>query len=104
MTAADALERHRDQIRAIVEANRATNPRVFGSVARGEEGADSDLGLLVDPRPGMTLSIKLASPKRLRSSSESKSTWSRPAPEATASGRECSQRPCPCDGIRRVVG
>lgn len=55
MTVADALERQRDKIRAIVEANHATNPRVFGSVARGEHTADSDLDLLVDPRPGMTL-------------------------------------------------
>lgn len=55
MTAAEALTKHRAEIRAVVEANRATNPRVFGSVARGEGTEHSDLDLLVDPRPGMTL-------------------------------------------------
>lgn len=49
------LDAHREEIRAIVEANRATNPRVFGSVARGENGPDSDLDLLVDGLPGLTL-------------------------------------------------
>jgi len=29
--------------------HRATNPRVFGSVAHGTDGEDSDLDLLVDP-------------------------------------------------------
>lgn len=33
----------------------ATNVRVFGSVARGEEGPTSDLDLLVDMRPGYSL-------------------------------------------------
>lgn len=55
MTAAKALERHRDEIRAIVKLHRATNPRVFGSVARGEDTDTSDLDLLVDRLPGMTL-------------------------------------------------
>jgi predicted nucleotidyltransferase len=55
VTAAEALAEHRAEIRAIVEANRATNPRVFGSVARGEDHQGSDLDLLVDGLPGMTL-------------------------------------------------
>lgn len=33
----------------------ARNPRVIGSVLRGEDTDDSDLDLLVDPMPGMTL-------------------------------------------------
>lgn len=33
----------------------ATNVRVFGSVARGEERPTSDLDLLVDMRPGYSL-------------------------------------------------
>jgi predicted nucleotidyltransferase len=49
------LEAHRDEIRRIVAANRATNPRVFGSVARGEDREGSDLDILVDALPGMTL-------------------------------------------------
>ncbi|MCJ8238460.1 nucleotidyltransferase family protein [Peteryoungia algae] len=43
---------------AICEAtarHKAANPRVFGSVARGEDGPDSDLDILVDGLPGMTL-------------------------------------------------
>ncbi|HYZ93724.1 MAG TPA: nucleotidyltransferase family protein [Actinomycetota bacterium] len=33
----------------------AANPRVFGSVARGEEGPTSDIDLLVDLDPEATL-------------------------------------------------
>lgn len=33
----------------------ASNIRVFGSVARGEEGSDSDLDLLVDLAPDRSL-------------------------------------------------
>ena len=50
-----ALDVHRAEIRLIVEANRAVNARVFGSVLRGEDTEDSDLDILVDPEPGMTL-------------------------------------------------
>ncbi|MCX7381489.1 MAG: nucleotidyltransferase, partial [Alphaproteobacteria bacterium] len=37
MKPSEALERHRADIRRIVEANRACNPRVFGSVLHGED-------------------------------------------------------------------
>ncbi|SAL59135.1 DNA polymerase beta subunit [Caballeronia udeis] len=50
-----ALDAHRAEIRLIVEANRAVNARVFGSALRGEDTEDSDLDILVDPEPGMTL-------------------------------------------------
>ncbi|WP_076908944.1 DUF29 family protein [Burkholderia pseudomallei] len=50
-----ALAAHQADVRRIVEANQATNPRVFGSVARGEDEPGSDLDLLVDPLPGMSL-------------------------------------------------
>lgn len=50
-----AFEAHRNAIRRVVEANRATNARVFGSVAAGEDSDDSDLDLLVDPTPETTL-------------------------------------------------
>ena len=46
---------HRTAIRRIVEAHRARNPRVFGSVARGEDTEHSDLDLLVDPIGGTSL-------------------------------------------------
>nr|WP_199189511.1 nucleotidyltransferase family protein [Trinickia dabaoshanensis] len=50
-----ALNAHRAEIRKIVEENRATNARVFGSVLHGEDTEESDLDLLVEPKPGMTL-------------------------------------------------
>lgn len=48
MKPSESLERHRADIRRIVEANRACNPRVFGSVLRGEDEEGSDLDILVD--------------------------------------------------------
>ena len=39
---------HRASIRSVVEAHQARNPRVFISVARGEDTKNSDLDLLVD--------------------------------------------------------
>jgi predicted nucleotidyltransferase len=50
-----ALNAHRAEIRRIVEANRAVNARVFGSVLHGEDTEESDLDILVDPTPEMTL-------------------------------------------------
>ncbi len=42
------LRKHRGQIRRLVADIGATNVRVFGSVARGEDREDSDIDLLVD--------------------------------------------------------
>ncbi|WP_061145862.1 nucleotidyltransferase family protein [Caballeronia arvi] len=50
-----ALEAHREEIRLIIEAHHASNARVFGSVARGEDTDESDLDLLIDPTPDTTL-------------------------------------------------
>ena len=50
-----ALNQHRLEIRQIVEANKAMNPRVFGSVVRGEDVDGSDLDLLVDTKPDTSL-------------------------------------------------
>ncbi|MFK4442938.1 putative nucleotidyltransferase [Caballeronia udeis] len=50
-----ALDAHHAEIRRIVEANMATNPRVFGSVVRGEDKDGSDIDILVDALPGATL-------------------------------------------------
>lgn len=36
-------------------SHRVREVRVFGSAARGDDGADSDLDLLVDPTPETTL-------------------------------------------------
>ena len=48
MKPSEALERHRDDIRRVVEQNRAANPRVFGSVLHGKDTEASDLDILVD--------------------------------------------------------
>jgi uncharacterized protein len=45
---AAALREHRTEITAAAEHVGAHNVRIFGSVARGEDTADSDLDLLVD--------------------------------------------------------
>jgi len=55
MKPSEALALHRDAIRRVVEAHRACNPRVFGSVLHGEDADGSDLDILVDPSPEMTL-------------------------------------------------
>lgn len=49
------LRQHREQIIALARAHKATNVRVFGSVARGEDDEDSDVDLLVDLEPGADL-------------------------------------------------
>lgn len=46
------LHAHRDALAAIGRRHGVDNIRVFGSVARGEAGSDSDLDLLVDVAPG----------------------------------------------------
>jgi uncharacterized protein len=46
---------HRDQILALARAHMATNVRVFGSLARGEDDDASDIDLLVDLEPGADL-------------------------------------------------
>ncbi len=50
-----ALQRHRDELRAIAHRHGARNLRVFGSTARGDARSDSDVDLLVDLEPGRTL-------------------------------------------------
>jgi predicted nucleotidyltransferase len=47
-----AISRHRGVLDAILDRYAAANPRVFGSVARGDAGPDSDIDLLVDLLPG----------------------------------------------------
>ena len=42
------VEQHRESIRALVAEYHAVSPRIFGSVARGEDEPGSDLDLLVD--------------------------------------------------------
>lgn len=51
------LQQHREAIRSIVENRHGTNPRVFGSVARGEDTKDSDLDILIDDQPGRLVNL-----------------------------------------------
>lgn len=51
----ELIQRNRDEVKGILTAGGATNASVFGSVARGEESADSDVDLLVDLAEGTGL-------------------------------------------------
>jgi hypothetical protein len=51
MTPAELLTNKREEILRIAARHGATNVRVFGSVARGEAGPDSDVDFLVDAGP-----------------------------------------------------
>ena len=55
MKPSHSLQAHRDEVRRIIAARRVRNPRVFGSVARGQDIEDSDLDILVDPTAETTL-------------------------------------------------
>jgi predicted nucleotidyltransferase len=49
------LRKRRSEILRIAAARGATNVRVFGSVARGEAGPESDVDFLIDLAPERTL-------------------------------------------------
>ncbi len=49
------VRHHRSALLATAAGHGATNVRVFGSVARGEDRSDSDVDLLVDLAPGTSL-------------------------------------------------
>jgi predicted nucleotidyltransferase len=49
------VEQHRDAIKAVAARHNGGRVRLFGSVARGDEGRDSDIDLLVDFLPGSSL-------------------------------------------------
>lgn len=54
------LTERKRQVRAALARHGARNPRVFGSVARGEDTEASDLDLLVDlPRPSYVLLLEV---------------------------------------------
>lgn len=55
MKPSEVLEKNRQAIREATARFNAANPRVFGSVARGDDRPDSDLDILVDDLPGSTL-------------------------------------------------
>ena len=64
MKPSQILQKRRDEIRRIILAHDAVNPRVFGSVARGEDNEQSDLDVLVDPIDGKTSLVTLIRLKR----------------------------------------
>ena len=49
------LSQHRRNVRQVISRYELSNPRVFGSVARGEDSDASDLDILVDVPPGVGL-------------------------------------------------
>ena len=51
----ETLRQEKESILEIALKYRAGNIRLFGSVARGDEQADSDIDFLVDFQPGSTL-------------------------------------------------
>tara|TARA_R100000306_G_scaffold53756_1_gene50649 strand:+ start:1017 stop:1340 length:324 start_codon:yes stop_codon:yes gene_type:complete len=55
MKPSEALSSNRAAIRQVVNAHRACNARVFGSVLRGQDTDSSDLDILIDPTPDTTL-------------------------------------------------
>ena len=55
MKPSDALLANREAIRAVVAAHHAGNPRVFGSVIRGEDTEESDLDIVIEPTHETTL-------------------------------------------------
>ena len=55
MTLEELRSRYRSHIIALAEKRGAHNVRVFGSIARGEQRAGSDIDFLVDFEPGRSL-------------------------------------------------
>ncbi len=53
----EVLDEHRDEFRMLLERYGATNPKLFGSVARGTAHSGSDIDILVqmDPADGNLL-------------------------------------------------
>lgn len=54
MRPSEALAKHRDEVLAIIARYPVTNPRVFGSVARGEDVEGSDIDLVVEKLGALT--------------------------------------------------
>ena len=55
MKPSEALKANRQAVRQAVQQFKTKNPRLFGSALHGNDREDSDLDLLVDPLPGVTL-------------------------------------------------
>lgn len=55
MSVQEKLRTHRKEIINLAQRRGAHNLRIFGSLARGEATAQSDIDLLVDLEPGRTI-------------------------------------------------
>jgi uncharacterized protein len=55
----EALAKHRDEVLRIIARYPVSNPRIFGSTARGEDTEESDLDILVEPEFGVTTFVHL---------------------------------------------
>jgi predicted nucleotidyltransferase len=60
MRPSEALARHREEVLQIISRYPVSNPRIFGSVARGEDVEGSDLDILVEPEFEVTTFVHLA--------------------------------------------
>jgi uncharacterized protein len=49
MKPSDSLRAHREQVLGAISRYPVRNPRIFGSVARGDDLETSDVDILVDP-------------------------------------------------------
>jgi hypothetical protein len=73
-TVESLLRGNREEILRLARTHGARNVRVFGSAARGEDNADSDLNLLVDMEEGRSLLDHWRSNRILRTSWDERST------------------------------
>jgi len=55
MRPSESVTAHRDRILKVLDRKNLQNPRLFGSAARREDHASSDLDILVDAPPGTSL-------------------------------------------------
>lgn len=60
MSIYELLKEKRDEILRAAAEHGAHDVRLFGSVARGEAGPDSDVDLLINPEPGRSLLDRVA--------------------------------------------
>jgi uncharacterized protein len=66
MTIQDVVKEKREKILGLAAQHGASNVRIFGSVARGEEGPGSDVDFLVFLEAGTTLIRHAALTRKLR--------------------------------------
>ena len=53
------IESHREALRALARRHGVRSIKVFGSMARGAAGPDSDVDLLVEPEPGQSEPVRM---------------------------------------------